>query len=63
MAQAPSKTASQAMRDELVSTEVWAQLAVAIGYDPLDVEGQGRDILKRMSAMGVKPAGREKGNV
>lgn len=45
----------QRMRTELMATERWAMLAVAIGYDPVDVEGQGRDILKRMSAMGVNP--------
>jgi hypothetical protein len=43
------------MRADLLATEDWARLAVAIGYDPTDVEGQGRDILKRLSAMGVKP--------
>lgn len=54
------KTTAQAMRAELMATEDWARLAVAIGYDPLDVEGQGRDILKRISAMGVKPVAQEK---
>ena len=54
------KTTAQAMRTELMATEDWARLAVAIGYDPLDVEGQGRDILKRISAMGVKPVAQEK---
>ena len=34
-------------------TEDWAQLALAIGYDPIDVEGQGRDILRRIAATGV----------
>lgn len=43
------------MRADLIATEDWARLAVAIGYDPTDVEGQGRDILKRLSAMGVRP--------
>jgi len=43
------------MRRDLLATEDWARLAMAIGYDPTDVEGQGRDILKRLSAMGVKP--------
>lgn len=43
------------MRADLLATEDWARLAMAIGYDPTDVEGQGRDILKRLSAMGVKP--------
>ena len=47
-------TINQRLRNELVTTEEWARLAVAIGYDPMDVEGQGRDILKRLSAMGVK---------
>ncbi len=47
-------TINQRLRNELVTTEEWARLAVAIGYDPLDVEGQGRDILKRLGAMGVK---------
>jgi len=47
-------TINQRLRNELVTTEEWARLAVAIGYDPMDVEGQGRDILKRLGAMGVK---------
>jgi hypothetical protein len=47
------------MRAQLIESEGWAQLAVAIGYDPVDVEGQGRDILKRMVAMGVKAVSQE----
>lgn len=43
------------MRADLLKAEEWARLAVAIGYDPTDVEGQGRDILKRLVALGVKP--------
>lgn len=56
----PKQTTTQAMRAELMATEDWARLSVAIGYDPLDVEGQGRDILKRISSMGVKPVAAEK---
>jgi hypothetical protein len=48
-----------ALRQELLETEGWAQLAMAIGYDPVDVEGQGRDILKRLTAMGVRPVRQE----
>lgn len=47
------QTESDKARLALLRDEPWANLAVAIGYDPLDVEGQGRDILKRMSARGV----------
>ena len=55
MPEADKQTVHGALRQELLATEGWAQLAMAIGYDPVDVEGQGRDILKRLTAMGVRP--------
>lgn len=40
-------------RRELLK-QPWAQIAVVIGLDPVDIEGQGRDILRRIADSGVE---------
>lgn len=50
------------LRGKLLA-EPWARIALAIGLDPVDIEGQGRDILRRIAASGVDVTATEKTDV
>ncbi len=41
--------------------EPWARIALAIGIDPVDVEGQGRHILRLIAETGVDIKNKEVG--